>query len=149
MEDKNIQKELEQLAPLLKKIKEQRQQDVPDGYFQDLHQKVFSQTIENQPVQSKKRSIFVSIKIAAAILLLIGLGFLVKPYLVTVDDTNQVAQADILDYIDNNISDFSEMELGDLLQESETASSSSFSDEDILNEIDINDFSEELLEGQL
>ncbi len=146
MEDKNIQKELEELAPFLEEIKRQRNQSVPENYFDALNQKILSQTIDNKPVKAKKSFLFAFAKIAAIGILLIGTTWIIKPYFSTHEPTalEPISQEEIFSYMDENIDDITEDELIILLDESDLATTSI--DSSLLDQINLDDIDEELLE---
>ncbi len=117
MEDLNIKKELEQLNPLLKKLRAQEASEMPSGYFNNLRQNILAQTTENKPVKQKKTLRFGLLKIAASVAILIGIGMGSYTLLnqqkqqtanITLDD---LSTAEILDYIDENITDFYDEDL--------------------------------------
>ena len=149
MEDKNIQKDIAKLTPFLDEIKRQRKQEIPDGYFDKLPHKILSQTIDKQPVKLNKKSIFSFTKIAALIVLLIGLSIWVFNFSSVQPPDKTLADNDILEYIDEHISEFSELEIGDHLEDEELSFLLDISEEDLLEEMDGEDFPMDIFEEQL
>lgn len=132
-EKENIQKELEQLAPLLAKHKSKPNPfKMPSGYFDILETQVLEQVSSETPKSSttKIRSLsFWLTNAAAVILLAIGVSFLLQP---TTNSDNLLADisAEEIDrYISDNLDEFDE----ELLFEENTTES----------EIKNTDFSEE------
>ena len=148
MEDKDIQEDLAKLAPSLDKMKRQERQEIPDGYFENLQNKILAQSTGNQPIASKIKSIFNPIKLAAMIVLLVGLGVWIFDFSSAQDQEKALTDNEILAYIDGHISDFSELEIGNYLNDSELFFTIEISEEDILDEIDSDDFSMDFLEEQ-
>jgi len=148
MEDKDIQKDLAKLAPSLDKMKRQEWQEIPDGYFESLQNKILAQNIDNQPITSKIKSIFTPIKLAAIIVLLVGLGVWIFDFSSVQDQEKALTDNEILEYIDGHISDFSELEIANYLNDSELSFTIEIPEEDILDEIDSDDFSMDFLEEQ-
>ena len=107
MEDKDIQKDLAKLAPSLDKMKRQERQEIPHGYFESLQNKILAQNTGNQPITSKRKSIFTPIKLAAMIILLVGLGVWIFDFSSVQDQEKALTDNEILAYIDGHISDFS------------------------------------------
>ena len=149
MEDKNIQKELERLAPSLDKNKRQRQQELPNGYFDKLQQKILTQNTDKQVVKPKTRSIFNFKSVAAFLVILIGLSVWLFNFSTTQKQIEPLADNDILEYIDDHITEFSEYEIGEDLEDNELTYSLDISDDEIFDEIDNEDFPFEIFEEQL
>lgn len=148
MEDKDIKKELDELAPFLHQIRAHESQQLPDDYFGSLRKNIIAQTIDKEPIVAKKKSFFSLAKMAAMAILLIGMAFLIATLLKPEKTDTPIADNTILEYIDTHLSDFDELELGAILDESEL-SQTDISEEEIINEIDLEDFSIEMLEEQL
>jgi len=149
MEDKDIQKDLAKLAPFLDDIKRQRKQEIPDSYFDSLQHKILEQTIDKQVVKPKRRSVLSFIKLAAVVVLLIGAGTWIFNFSSTQRLDPTLADTEILAYIGEHISDFSELEIGENLDDTELSYTLEISEEDILDEMESEDFPMDFFEEQL
>ncbi len=125
MEDFNIKKDLEQLNPLLKKLRKQEANEIPSEYFKSLRQNIHAQTVDKELVKPNIIFQHPVFKIAASVVILIGIGVGSYSFLnqnkqqtatLTLED---LSTSEILDYIDENITDFSDDELVLLLSEGE------------------------------
>ncbi len=148
MEDKDIQKNIAELAPTLDEINRLQKQDVPDGYFDQLNQKILAQTTDIQYIKPKKIAFYRYLRIASILIFLVGLCLWVFQYSSTQKETIPIANNDILEYIDAHISDYNETEFEEQLDPSELSLAADFSDEEILDELNGDDFSIDLLEEQ-
>ncbi len=146
MKDPEIKKELEHLSPLLDSIKQQRQQGLPDDYFEQLNQKIIAQNIKNEPVKTKRVKLIYLAKIAAIGIIILGMTWIIKPFFESPTPTSQdtIEQEEILAYMEDNIDNITEDELINLLDDADLVTTPT--DNDLLDEIDINDINEELLE---
>lgn len=146
-----VQKELQELSPLLAKLKAQAQkQEVPENYFQSLPNQVWEQ-IKLQPAPerpTKPAGVWerlmnalqillqprVAVSLATfAVLILVGIYFL-KPEASVVPVNNELTAEDITSYIKDNIQEFDTdllMKATADLPSQSILSESNWSDEDI------------------
>ena len=158
---KEIQEELEQLAPSLAKLKKEEHFEVPENYFQQLPDQILSQidfgknesVAPAAPVRSwvddivEKISFLFQPRVAIAFAALLLL--LVSVFLINRNDTPgesgnllaSISEAEMEEYLEANLNEFEEESLYDLVDE---VASNDFTED--LNEEDLENLMEEFID---
>lgn len=157
--DKDIKKELEQISPLLAKLKkEQTPPELPANFFNNLQVDVIQELrpeFEKSPATSVEKGIFerfadwlrtpqVAMAFGVSLLLMgVGVFLMNQPDPDAQDPWANISEESILNYLDENIDDFEAISLMEISEEEEAIFDTELDDdlidqylEDNLNQID-------------
>lgn len=131
MKNKEVKKELEDIAPFLAELKarkkESKDDSIPEGYFEDFRANFFEQLkaeTEEAPIQSAKliSLSWRSIAVAASVAVLV-ISFLASNTFFNADDQANgfadLSMEDMYNYLDDNIEEFEMDELATIVLENE------------------------------